>query len=385
MVRSRPRTRRMAFGCLASLLATALALAIVEAAAQLNALMKPAYHRVSYEADPVRGWRHRPGLRYRWAGSHWFAREFSVEVQLNAHGDRDAPRELARSPDVFRVALLGDSFVEAEQVELERTAASELERLLVATPGTLPPDRSRAEVLNFGVSAYGVGQCFLTYLEHARRFDPDRVAIFVAGFHMVRTVTLEQPGVFPSTVDQRLSIRPRFEVRDGALTWHPSIDVEQLRRLQARVIQEQLGGEHFVVRDRKSFLAELLRGLPAALTSDAPRGIPTDTRVPDAATLALNLRILAELGERVRRDGGELLIADASTYIAPEAAYVSEALRRLCQDQGLVYVDLGSRLEATERAGAPTRFPIDGHWNEVGNRAFAEALLDALRRPPRPR
>src|SRR5262245_19778803 len=49
-------------------------------------------------------------------------------IAINALGLRDRPRTFARQPGRSRVVVLGDSYVEAMQVDLEETFLSRLER-----------------------------------------------------------------------------------------------------------------------------------------------------------------------------------------------------------------------------------------------------------------
>src|SRR5438552_2622971 len=57
-----------------------------------------------------------------WPGhSGCYAREGRSCYTINAEGWRDVAHELAKPPGVYRIAVLGDSYVEALQVELEQT------------------------------------------------------------------------------------------------------------------------------------------------------------------------------------------------------------------------------------------------------------------------
>lgn len=352
-----------------------LALGIVEGVGQLHAIARgPSYVQLSLQPDLHRGWRHRPGVTFRWAGPHWYAQEFSRTITINANGDRDRPRALDKPPGCRRIAVLGDSYVEAEQVELESMATQVLERRLQAhTPS------SAVEVLNFGVSSYGVGQLYATYLHHVRQFGADDVVVFVAPFHMLRTVETEDWGAFPDTKSRRLSIRPRFQLEAGKLVAFPIRDMAEFVRLHEERVLPYAGRESSAVRGREWFLGDVAR-LVRLRFSGEKLGIPTDRRVPDGPTLALNLAILEALGRAVREDGGRLIVADASTYYAPTSGDVSKALQALCARNGAVHLDLASHLREAE-AQVAIRWPIDGHWNEEGNRVFADAMFEALTRP----
>lgn len=71
-------------------------------------------------ADPLIGYRYVPGSHY------WYDMENDHPITgvINHHGWRDKDRSLEKSEGTYRIALLGDSFVEAFQVEDEKTFAN---------------------------------------------------------------------------------------------------------------------------------------------------------------------------------------------------------------------------------------------------------------------
>src|SRR5262249_41961642 len=92
-------------------------------------------------------------------------------ITTDSLGLRDVERTAAKTPGVYRVLLLGDSFVEGAQVPFDSTLARQMERLLNAGGGR------RVEVWNCGVAGYTTTQELL-YLRHvAARFQPDLVVL----------------------------------------------------------------------------------------------------------------------------------------------------------------------------------------------------------------
>ena len=82
--------------------------------------------------------------------------------------DREYP--LIPPEDTLRVAVFGDSYVFGDGEKNEGAWPSILEHLA-----------GHLEVLNFGVSGYGLGQSYLRYLKDGLRFKPDIVLINYAG------------------------------------------------------------------------------------------------------------------------------------------------------------------------------------------------------------
>jgi hypothetical protein len=150
----RPRARK-SFYLAVAVLPILLAAVLVEAAGQIVLFFHPSYEVLFLEPDRALGWKQVPGMQWTWTGVHWYAMDFSVGIQTNSRGFRDREREPAKPGGVVRIALLGDSFVEALQVPLEKTAGQLLETRLNVAHGDSKP---RYEVLNFGISNYGVGR-----------------------------------------------------------------------------------------------------------------------------------------------------------------------------------------------------------------------------------
>lgn len=87
-------------------------------------------------------------LAYRFVpnADYYFFKEndHAIEGTINSFGWRDNTWSTAKPRGVVRVAVLGDSFVEAFQVELESTFVKTVERRLNERGGT------RVEMMNFG-------------------------------------------------------------------------------------------------------------------------------------------------------------------------------------------------------------------------------------------
>ncbi len=90
-----------------------------------------------------------------------------MEVHTNSAGFRGTREySLAKPQGVIRIAVLGDSFVFGFGVQDGETFPALLES----------QDKTR-EVLNLGVSGYGIDQIYLSYREIARKYHPDVILI----------------------------------------------------------------------------------------------------------------------------------------------------------------------------------------------------------------
>lgn len=150
------------------LLAISLCLgaALLEAGLRLalmGSLDNPAPSSGLTQAHPTRGWVLVPG-----ASGLRSDVDYRVHVQISSQGLRDVEHALEAEPGVFRTLVLGDSFMEAYQVELEESLPRQLERELSA---------ERVEVINLGVGGYGTTQESLALEEDGLRFHPDLVVL----------------------------------------------------------------------------------------------------------------------------------------------------------------------------------------------------------------
>jgi hypothetical protein len=116
---------------------------------------------------PVRGIAHIPGMKSskQYEGHSW--------IEINSDGWRGPEAALKAPPGTFRIALLGDSYIEAFEVPYEKTAGEVLEARLSALRGT------PVEVLNFGLGGYGTSQQLLTLQHEVWKYSPDLVLLAV--------------------------------------------------------------------------------------------------------------------------------------------------------------------------------------------------------------
>src|SRR5205807_3463916 len=102
-----------------------------------------------YDRDASLGYVLRPGIegRYREEGESY--------VRINSDGLRDREHTKTKSPDTFRIAIVGDSYAEALQVPMDDAFWMILENKLRECGAF---GGKKIEVINFGVSGYGTAQ-----------------------------------------------------------------------------------------------------------------------------------------------------------------------------------------------------------------------------------
>lgn len=119
-----------------------------------------------YRRDAVLGWIPRKNVQ----GEHNRAGSFSTTFSTNSKGLRDREYELKKPEGITRIIVIGDSFTWGFGVSDDEIYTERLEAMLTDT-----------EVINLGVTGYGLRQ-EITYLEReGLQYDPD---IVIAGFCM---------------------------------------------------------------------------------------------------------------------------------------------------------------------------------------------------------
>ncbi|MBI1312724.1 SGNH/GDSL hydrolase family protein [bacterium] len=161
--RRRFRTRsKLLLACLTGL----LAFGVAEVGLRLAGFSYP----LPYFPDEFCGARLQPGFR------GWWSKEGAASIEVNSAGFRDREHALKKPAGTIRVAVLGDSYIEAFQVPQNAMFGSVLERKLNANAAAAGINQS-FEVLSFGVSGYSTTQELLALRHHVWQFDPDIVLL----------------------------------------------------------------------------------------------------------------------------------------------------------------------------------------------------------------
>jgi lysophospholipase L1-like esterase len=129
--------------------------------------------------------------------------QYSVRHQINHAGFRGPWRTVRKPAGVYRIAVLGDSSAYGAFVRYEDTWSNRLEQRLNARP----PIQEKFEVLDFGVSAYGIREAnkHLRYL--VLRYHPN-IAIVVLGKNDAKY----SPAEFRSGLKEFIAVARRHHV-----------------------------------------------------------------------------------------------------------------------------------------------------------------------------
>jgi hypothetical protein len=167
-----------------------------------------------YENDFWFGAKLRPGI------NGYFLKEGGGYVSINSDGLRDREHSLAHPQNTLRIAVLGDSFPEAMQVNQDETFWAVMEKDLQGCPSL---NGRRVEAINFGQSGFGTAQELLALRHRAWKYEPDVVLL---AFFTGNDVADNSPALMEHDYN------PFFRLQDGQLVLHD-------RRTRERWQEEQ--------------------------------------------------------------------------------------------------------------------------------------------------
>jgi len=341
---------------------------------------------VFYRPDRVRGYTLRPGASGLWT------REGKGKVTINRDGLRDVDHNRQPAAGVLRVAVLGDSFSEALQVNLEATWWKQLEHLLNATPDCAFRQGypGGVEMVNFGVGGYGTGLELLTWRQQAHAYAPRKVLL---AMFLGNDIQDNTPQPRPDLPVFQFGPAGTLVIDNGFLTSRGS-------RFRFSPLGRFLDG----VVDRSALLqlANEAKNRWASRRGPDPKplaSIPLPEQ-DDPKGWAMTGALLRSLREEVKAGGGELIVTSLSTpeqtwpdRAARQTAFLRADLRPFAREErlssvlaplGVPYLPLAEELQQrAERDGVTLhgfsgQQPGYGHWNQVGHRLAAEALARRL-------
>jgi hypothetical protein len=333
--------------------------------------------------DPVRGWAFRPNVEAVVKGEN----PKGIPIRINSQGFRDREHTPAKPPGTFRVAVLGDSYGEASQVQESATFWAVMERKLGAC-------QKHVEVLSFGIGGYGTAQEFLTMQQQAWKYQPDVVLLAMTTGNDIRDnlrALSQQP------------VSPYYVYRDGKLVLDDSFR-SLIRFSAAREWEAALARRFRLVQllrasyDRIRQMREVNQDGREAGLDDRVYVEPQDEVWREAWKVTEGL--LRMMAEEVRHNNASFWIATLTNGIQvhPDPAvkrkfmhdlgvdtlfYPNDRIRAFGRREGIPVITLGETM--AEYAEKNKKFLHgfeggwgEGHWNEEGHRLAGETIASQL-------
>jgi len=327
--------------------------------------------------EPELGYAHIPGARGWWTNIA-YPLEIRSYVRISSQGLHDREFALDKAPGTTRVLFLGDSFVDALEVQLDETPAKQLERLFA--------DSGRnVEVINGGHYAWGTDRELLFFRRRGVLFHPDLVLL---GF-----TSMNDFSDNAATADSPLGAKPYFDLdANGALMLHnfpvPETRQEPSGAAVLKPLKRFLYAHSTLYRFCGFHLRKTLLPALRAFLHGRREAVPPPAGV---ANRSLTAALLVALRDEVERAGARFVTVILPHSNAGSATWREiepyRAITEICQQYGIECVDLMPafhQLMASDPE-AVLFFPRDGHPNAAGHRHIAHALYDYLSAPSPPR
>ncbi len=187
----------------------------------LYRILKPNYNiNPFWRYHPVIGWSQVPGAKY-----DYVFQGKRLRVEFNSQGFRDVEHSLEKPPGTKRIVLVGDSFCEATQVNLEETFFRLLEGKLNES------GKNKWEIINLGVGDFGTTQEWVALTELGLAYSPDVVISQVFPLNDLCNNTIELYGLCKSENDR---YRPYFVESNGKLRLTSAQPIRNLLRRHSK-------------------------------------------------------------------------------------------------------------------------------------------------------
>jgi hypothetical protein len=299
--------------------------------------------------------------------------EIAAPYAINAQGWNSGigDYKIERQPGTFRVAVVGDSFVEALQVPYDRSMGERL-------AAELAHDGRQVEVYRFGISGAPMSQ-YLNMLEReVAQYRPDLVVVVIV--HNDFNESFEfVPGRYTSSFLKLRVEHGRVVVEIPPAPW-VATPAEGLRHtawarfLYYRWLVRPESLENLVTAaraDNGRFSANVDPSKIAASREDMAAAADYTFGRIAAVAQAMGARLVMAMDG----DRGAIYRGDANPLSLVLNRIAAEAARQ----HGIQFVDLHP-VFATDWGinHLSFGFESDGHWNEHGHAVAAKAIVQAL-------
>lgn len=350
--------------------------------------------------DPEFGFHFEPHSRVR-ATNHL---DYWTEQEANALGLLDRPPREARAlAGQCRIAVIGDSFVEAVQVPIDAKVHVVLETMARQAPVPMP-----IATAAFGYSGTGQLNQLAYYERFVRAFAPHVVVlVFVANDFANNSAVLEairhgwdpehapfvyaeagEGGTLHLTAidpDWRLHLLPRTVAGSAPVAATAQSLFWRWIRLKLALLMPRADAVDPLLAERGAALAARPRyrslfedWQPTTIAKLDGEDVWQD-RLPRVLDDAMTYTAFAldEFKRRADRDNAALVIlATHSMRRHGEALFAR--LGAMAASRGIAVVDQTAHIHAAGGTAEEAGFPHDAHWNGRGHTWAAEALLQHL-------
>jgi hypothetical protein len=378
-----PLWKKLLYGLISTIIVLLVLLIFAEAALRVVVVFMPRFRSAPFrQYDPVIGEALIPNKSVVHSRGC-----FQGHVVTNQWGERDRERTLEKPAGTLRIALIGDSVVEAAQVRPDEVLNIQMEKLLAES------GRKNVEVMAFGVEGIGTTQELLVYQEKVRQFRPDIVLLLFVDNDIMNNSSTIQPRSY------------------GVHTWYaPYYNLAPDGRLVLQPVQPKFLGAFGTFLENHSLAIYYLEHIweRADIGSGKWEGIPliwgTYGDPPDeewSQAWLITEKVLKRMKDTVEADGAKFVVIKAPSFsdVQPDFrerlekevgklppnfnAFVMQPRLQAIADRQQIAIDFMAPEMKAYGESHNLKFPYfsftcDSHWSAMGHGVAAEVILREL-------
>jgi hypothetical protein len=322
-----------------------------------------------YTGDEAIGYKHIPNKK----GIN-VIEEGITKIKFNSEGFRDVNHDVENKDNSYRVVMLGDSFVDALQVDFSKT-------FYQLTQEEINQNNGNIEVFNFGISAFSTPQEYLTYTAYAEKYNPNLVYLFF--------FTND-----PSDGCGEDNSKPTYHIENGIIKQRPftpnehsSFEIFISNHLKSLVF---LRAQYYLFKNKNGINADLDDGI-----LDMNKVFLKDYDEVTEECWEISLYFLEELKKEVENSGAELKIIiiphTASIYEVDKERLLKEdttfeeddfdfekpylVLEEFLEEKNIEYLNL---MEVFKKSDERVYLLKDGHFNKKGHEVVKDVLVEDI-------
>jgi phosphoribosylanthranilate isomerase len=318
----------------------------------------------------------RDGLTLHLPNMTQWSHRFGHIIKTNSVGMRDYDHSLGKSPGVYRILVLGDSFMEANQVKFEDAFVSLLERQLGGVTG------HSIEVVNASVSGWGTDDELMYLMREGLRYRPDLVLV---GMTLHNDVQDNQDEEFHVFTDGHLQENPRPEMSLGDFAL---LQMKEFLASHSHLYQVLLRAKRFSSVQQEgnrlsSHVASLIKKQPTpevVQAWDMTRHLFRKMKVESLKQGANVAVFLIPLWVQVSEERLKEFLTEHQLSIEQIALDQPQSyMKAIGQEEQIEIIDLLPDFQRAEKEDSQKLYLLDdGHWKAEGHRLAASVVRERL-------
>jgi lysophospholipase L1-like esterase len=297
------------------------------------------------------------------------SKEFSQDIRLNSRGLRDTEHSYKKSSSVYRIAVVGDSFIDGYQVNLADTIPKLLETRLNER------GKKSYEVINFGFGGYGPIAEAVLVEEEVLKYEPDMV---IFAYYIGNDLTRMDSGAykeFPSNfwdLEWHKTLKKKVYGNDLMIKMKSFFRRNSMIRFLVKKTMTNIGGGAEGVNDlipvsKKYYDDEYVTNL-----KDVRSIFNFLNNLTSEENISFGVVLIPAKEQMNQDDFNEMILKSGGLLDDYDLKMVQQAVSSQLNGLGIEYLDLLDGL----RKHTGLYWEIDGHLNEKGYKIAADLIFD---------